>query len=87
MSLSIMNVTIKNFPTEPHYAIIVEEQRYVEDGYGSSTTEPYIVYKAFDTREEWETLIVLLSGGGVKFKAFFATPATVSTKVDIDIKL
>lgn len=87
MSLSIMNCTLKNFPAQPHYAIIVEETRYVDDGYGSGTVEPYIVYRAFDTREEWENHIILLSSGGVKFKAFHATTATVSTKVAVDIKL
>jgi len=88
--------TVSDIPLEMHYAIITfgtisipGDQRSREapgHGYGAHT-ETTINYTVYESRDEWEAEITALTiRKDGNFVPIVATPASVTTKVHVEIK-
>jgi hypothetical protein len=77
-------------PLAPYYAICVEEQ-YVEknDYYYDNSINHKIKfnYQAYFDKKEWEHDIEIYTIKNMKFFAFQANPAKVTTTVNVEITL
>lgn len=85
-----------NVPVIPHYAIIQQISDYIpgnersrnnlEHGYQDST-ESYTTYQAFIKREDWIAEIERLTRQNKKFRAIYASPATIHTSFVVDVQM
>jgi hypothetical protein len=86
-------------PKGPHWAIIQGESMYIpgdersrtNPGHGyPATTKHYVSYKAFLSEEDWNKEVQELAapkfGSPKPFVAMYVVPATISTKVVVEVK-
>lgn len=78
---------LSKIPSEPHYAILMEDKIQVDDTYGNLTTESRLTYTSFQFRDEWESEIRALKSVNAEFRALYVNPAVIATEVKVDIKL
>lgn len=88
----------KDVPNTEHYAILYfssftvpgDERSRTAPGHGyPEHTEDTVEYVVFSTKEAWENEIKdnMLSTYRKDFKAIHVTPASVSTKIDVSVKI
>lgn len=87
-----------DIPKEPHYAILASKSTHIPGdersrtnpghGYPASTEQSWD-YIVFSDRASWEREVKERSGsvfGSKNFVAISATPATISTSIQVEIK-
>jgi hypothetical protein len=91
-----MTERLNYIPQEPHYAIIEEIAVYIPGDERSKTnpghgypesTEYYTSYTVFMSLQKWEIRIGELIKVNKDFRAIHATPAVVTTTVNVEIKV
>ncbi len=84
--------TPEEIPKVPHWVIIHGNTCHCsDDGYGSSSSSPYVGYQAFTVEEEWKKAIGELAvpryGGPNKFSAMHVMPAQITTTVTVNVDI
>jgi len=86
--MAFINVTkASKMPEGAHWVIITYDKVSVDTGWNSPSDRPIVEYQAYTVEQEWRQEITALTLNKTPFHAFFASPAKITTRVDVSIDL
>lgn len=75
----------RDMPEGEHYAILQTASHSIDDGRGGYYQEPYLTYRVWQDRSDWEAAIRDLITYNKSFRAIHVTPARIKVEVNVGI--